>query len=98
MARAAALAGDDQRAFVCEELDLLGVDPGQVDDDVERRGALGAVAVDLGPEPGVAPREAGHLPDLGEELLHLSAQPVDGVTGHAPMVPPLPFDALASRH
>ena len=66
---------------------------------MERGGSLGAVAVDLRPEAAVPAREARHLPEVGEELFHFSAQAVDGVAGHGPMVAVLTaFDAVASRH
>jgi hypothetical protein len=34
----------------------------------------------------VPAREARHLPEVGEQLLHFDAEAVDGVAGHGPMV------------
>ena len=77
-----ALAGDDQRALVGEDLDLGRVDARELDDHVERGGALGPVTVDLRPEAALAAREAGDLPEVVEQLFHFDAESVDGVTRH----------------
>ena len=45
--------------------------PGEVDDDGDRRRVVGAVAVDVRPEAPAQAREAGHLPEVREELLEL---------------------------
>ncbi len=81
-ARPAALAGDDQRALVGEDLDLGRVDARELDDDVERGGLLGAVAVDLRPEASPAAREARDLPETVEQLVHLARG--DDRSGHEP--------------
>ena len=58
------------------------VHPCQLDDDDELRGVVGGEAVDGRPEAVPGPREAGHLPEVGEELLDLPLQAVDVAPRH----------------
>ena len=52
----------------------------------ERSGPLRSVAVDLRPKTPAPAREAGNLPQVREELLHLASQSIDRVLGHRRMV------------
>jgi hypothetical protein len=45
---------------------------------------VGVEAVDGGPEAVAQPGEAGHLPQVGEQLLDLALQAVDVASRHAP--------------
>ena len=60
-----------------DDLDVLDVDAGELDDDRQLGGLVGAEAVDLRAEAVAQAREARHLPELGEELLDLAREAVD---------------------
>ena len=51
------------------EVDLVGIDAGQLDEDRQR--VIGAEAVDVRAEARAQAREARHLPEVGEQLLDL---------------------------
>src|SRR5688572_7551676 len=68
------LPRDRQRPLGDCDLDRLGVDACELDDDDELIRVVRDEAVDRGPEPVPEAREAGHLPEVGEELLDLSLQ------------------------
>jgi hypothetical protein len=72
LARAAALAGDDQRTVLEHDLHLLGIDTGELDHDHELRWILGAVAIDLRPEAVLARAELS-MPKLGYQPAELIA-------------------------
>ena len=59
------------------------VDSRQLDDDRQLARVFGLEAVDGRPEAVPRPREAGHLPEVGEELLDLLLQAVDVAPRHA---------------
>src|SRR5207247_6493254 len=70
------LAGDEQGLRGRDDLHLARVHPWELDEDGDLRRLPGAVAVDLRPE-STAGGEARDLPQLGEEVVDLAAQPVD---------------------
>ena len=85
-ARPRSLARDRQRPVVHSELDRVRLDAGELDDDDQLMGLVGDEAVDGGPEAAAGSREPGHLPEVGEKLLHFAANAIDRVTRHGPMV------------
>jgi hypothetical protein len=74
--RALPRAGDRHRALGNGDLDVLRVDAGQLDDDRDGVGALGAEAVHVRPEAMAATDEPWHLPEVGEELVELLLDPI----------------------
>ena len=66
-----ALAGDDQRTVVQNDLHLLGVDARKLRDHHELRRILGAVAVDRGPETSSMTATELRSPKVGQKLLEL---------------------------
>src|SRR4029450_13892967 len=64
-----ARSGEIERALGDEEIDLVAFDAGDLDDDGQR--VFGAKTVDVRAETGSQSREAGHLPEIGKELLDL---------------------------
>ena len=65
------LSGDGERALADDDREALRVDAGNLDHDGQLGRVVGAVAVDHRPEPAPQPREARHVPEVGEELLDL---------------------------
>ena len=60
------------------------LDAGELDDDRQLGGLVGAEAVDLRAEAAAQAREARHLPEVGEQLLDLAREAVDvAPAGHA---------------
>lgn len=76
-----ALTCDDQHPFGGDDVEGRRVDARQLDDDRERVRLVGVEAVDVRAEAVAQACEAGHLPELGEELFDLLVQPV--ATRHA---------------
>ena len=70
--RSAPLARNDQGPGPGDELDVVGVDPRQLDDDRERRRVVLAEEIDVRPVAAPrAAREREDLPEVAEELLDL---------------------------
>jgi hypothetical protein len=78
---------DGERPLGNRDLDRLRVDAGELDDDDELIRVFRDEAVDRGPEPVSQAGEAGHLPEVGEELLDLPLQAVDVAPRHRVSVP-----------
>src|SRR5207244_3836468 len=89
-ARPPPFAGHDERRAPGDDADPLRVDAGKLHDD-RQLGWVGPLeAVDLGPVAALRAREAGHLPEIGEELLDLLLQAIDvSPPGHAHNLPGL---------
>src|SRR5688572_32271960 len=73
-ARPPTLARDRQRPLCDTDLDRLRVDAGEFDDDDQLARIVGDEAVDRGPEAVPQAGKAGHLPEVGEQLLDLPLQ------------------------
>src|SRR5579864_6674873 len=69
--------GDRERLSGGCDLDRVGIDAGELDDDVEGGRVVRAEAVALRSEGAAEPGEAGHLPEVGEVLLDLAAEVVE---------------------
>src|SRR6185503_5305278 len=87
-ARTGAAPGDGECALLDRELDRVGIDAGQLDDDDELGWILREEAVDGGTESAADSGEPRHLPEVGEELLDLPLQAVDVARGHRGDVTP----------
>jgi hypothetical protein len=88
MPAAATDAVDDECVARGRDLDVLGVDSGELDDDGEGRRILGAIDVDCRAEPSPRRDEARNLAEAREQLFHFVLQPIDVLAWtHARIVP-----------
>ena len=81
-ARAGAVAGDHQRLLVDHDLDRLGLDARELDQQIQLVRVVRDVAVDGRPEAVPQTGEAGNLPEVGEELFDLPLQAIDVSARH----------------
>jgi hypothetical protein len=86
-------AGDDQHSVRRDDLDGVRIDPGQLDDHVERRRVVRAEAVALRAKAAPEAGEPRDLPEIREELLDLALEVVDVAlaSGHVSPVPTLGY-------